>query len=106
MGAGKTLAAKAVASELGLRAMDSDYEIERRLGEPIPDWFSHNGEAAFRQVEEDVVLDLLRSSDARVLALGGGALSSEAVREELARHFVVYLDVDTDIAWRRAHGSS
>lgn len=102
MGAGKTSAAKAVAAELGVPALDSDHEIERELGEPIESWFERNGEAAFRQIEEQVVLRLLEREDLRVLALGGGSLGSDRVQEALRRHIVVYLDVDTDSAWRRA----
>jgi shikimate kinase/3-dehydroquinate synthase len=102
MGAGKSAAARAVAAELGVRAVDSDHELERELGQPIESWFDRNGESAFRLVEEKVVLDLLDRPDLRVLSLGGGALMSERVQDALRRHLVVYLDVDTDSAWRRA----
>src|SRR3954453_8523337 len=99
MGAGKSSAARAVAAELGVQALDSDHEIERQLGEPIESWFDRNGGAAFRDVEEEIVRDLLGRPDLRVLALGGGALGAERVREALRRHVVVYLDVDTESAW-------
>src|SRR4051812_27157544 len=102
MGAGKSSAARSVAADLGVRAHDSDHELERELGEPIDTWFDRHGEAEFRRVEEQVVLRLLESPDVRVLSLGGGALGSDRVREALARHIVVYLDVDGDSAWRRA----
>jgi shikimate kinase/3-dehydroquinate synthase len=102
MGAGKSSAARAVAAELGVPALDSDHEVERELGEPIEAWFDRNGEAAFRQTEENVVVRLLERPDVRVLSLGGGALGSERVQEALRRHVVVYLDVDTDSAWHRA----
>jgi shikimate kinase/3-dehydroquinate synthase len=102
MGAGKSSAARAVAAELGVPALDSDHELERELGEPIDTWFDRNGEAAFRETEEEVVLRLLERPDVRVLSLGGGALGSERVQEALRRHVVVYLEVDTDSAWRRA----
>src|SRR5436305_5483503 len=102
MGAGKSSAARAVAAELRVQAFDSDHELERELGEPIESWFDRNGEAAFRETEERVVLELLERDDLRVLALGGGALGSERVREALRRHIVIYLDVDTESAWHRA----
>src|SRR5438270_12168004 len=105
MGAGKSSAARAVAAELGVQALDSDHELERELGEPIESWFDRNGEAAFRKAEEDVVLGLLARPGLRVLALGGGSLGSERVQDALKRHVVVYLDVDTESAWRRAGGS-
>jgi shikimate kinase/3-dehydroquinate synthase len=102
MGAGKTSAARAAAGVLGVRAVDADHEIERRLGSTIEEYFSSHGEAAFRAIEEEVVCGLLERSDAPVVSLGGGAVTSERVRALLARHTVVLLDVDIDTAWRRA----
>jgi shikimate kinase/3-dehydroquinate synthase len=104
MGAGKSSAARAVAAELGVQALDSDHEIERELGEPIESYFDRHGEAAFRRVEEETIVRLLERPDLRVLALGGGALGSERVQDALRRHVVVYLDVDTESAWRRCGG--
>ena len=104
MGAGKSTAARVAAGRIGARALDSDRELERELGEPIEAFFEREGEAAFRAREEAVVLRLLSAADARVVALGGGALESERVRGALARHLVVLLDVDPGDAWRRAAG--
>jgi shikimate kinase / 3-dehydroquinate synthase len=102
MGAGKTSAARAAAGVLGARAVDADQEIEQRLGTSIEAYFSSHGEPAFRALEEEVVCELLERSPAPVLSLGGGAVTSERVRELLARHTVVLLDVDIETAWRRA----
>jgi len=101
MGSGKTTAARMVAAELGTRAVDSDHELERELGEPIEVFFDREGEAAFRAREEDLVLELLGRPDVRVLALGGGAVGSERVCEALRDHTVVHLEVDPEDAWRR-----
>jgi 3-dehydroquinate synthetase/shikimate kinase len=103
MGAGKTSAARAIAADAGARHVDSDAVIEERLGSSIEDWFAARGERAFREVEEDVVLDLLRDEHP-VIALGGGAVNSERVQRALADHTVVLLDVDPDTAWQRAGG--
>jgi shikimate kinase/3-dehydroquinate synthase len=104
MGAGKSTAARIAAAELGVEALDSDRELERSLGEPIESWFDREGEAAFRAREEEVVLDLLGRDGARVIALGGGALGSERVREAVAAHTVVHLEVGAEEAWHRASG--
>jgi shikimate kinase/3-dehydroquinate synthase len=48
------------------------------------------------------VLRLLAEPRARVVALGGGSLGSDRVREALARHVVVHLEVEPAEAWRRA----
>jgi shikimate kinase/3-dehydroquinate synthase len=101
MGAGKTSAARAAAGLLDARAVDTDHEIERRLGTTIEEHFAHAGEASFRQVEEQVVSTLLEQPPAPVLSLGGGAVLSPRVRELLRGHTVVLLDVDVETAWRR-----
>jgi shikimate kinase / 3-dehydroquinate synthase len=102
MGAGKSTTARMLAAELGAQWFDSDREIERELGEPIDVFFDREGEPAFRAREEEVVLRLLSDPRAGVIALGGGSLGSERVREALAAHVVVHLDVEPGEAWRRA----
>jgi shikimate kinase/3-dehydroquinate synthase len=104
MGAGKSTAARVAAAELRVEPLDSDREIERALGEPIEAFFDREGEAAFRAREEEVVLELLGRPDARVVALGGGALGSERVRDALHAHTVVHLAIGSEEAWRRASG--
>jgi shikimate kinase/3-dehydroquinate synthase len=104
MGAGKSTAARAAAAELGVEPRDSDRELEHALGEAIESYFDREGEAAFRAREEEVVLDLLSRPDTRVLALGGGALGSERVRDAVRDHTVVHLQIGVDEAWRRASG--
>ncbi len=105
MGAGKTSAARAVAAELGVRPLDADALIEERLGSTIEEWFTHHGERAFRETEEEVVCELLDGAgDGAVVSLGGGAVLSDRVRERLRRHTVVHLDVAPDTAWQRAGG--
>jgi len=102
MGAGKSSAARIAAAELGATALDSDRELEQELGESIESFFDREGEAAFREREERAVLALLERADGCVVALGGGALGSEQVRDALARHTVVHLDVTPEDAWQRA----
>jgi shikimate kinase/3-dehydroquinate synthase len=102
MGAGKSSAARAVAAERGVRPLDSDRELEQALGEPIETFFDRHGEAEFRRREEELIVDLLARADGGVVALGGGALGSDRVREALERHVVVHLEVSPDDAWHRA----
>jgi len=104
MGAGKTTGARAAAAALGVRAVDTDRELEQRLGTSIEEYFASHGERAFREAEEDVVAEVLETVPAPVISLGGGSIGSARVRELLARHTVVMLDVDEATAWRRAGG--
>jgi shikimate kinase/3-dehydroquinate synthase len=104
MGAGKSTGARSLAAEMGAEPLDSDHELEQRLGEPLESFFDSHGEDEFRAREEEVVLELLERRDARVVALGGGSLGSERVRAALADHTVVHLEVEPGEAWRRASG--
>jgi shikimate kinase/3-dehydroquinate synthase len=103
MGAGKSTIGREVAERTGRPFVDTDEEIEKRSG-PIPELFER-GEPEFRRVEEHVVAEALAGPDS-VIALGGGAVLSEATRERLRRHaFTVFVAVDADSAWERVRGS-
>src|SRR3954464_14436848 len=104
MGAGKTTGARAAAAALGVRALDTDRELEQRLGTSIDDYFASHGERAFREIEEDVVAEVLETVPAPVISLGGGSIGSGGAGGWLARHTVVLLHVDEATAWRRAGG--
>jgi shikimate kinase/3-dehydroquinate synthase len=106
MGAGKTTGVRSLAAQLECQPLDSDHELERELGESVESFFDREGEHAFRVREEQAVLSLLERADSAVIALGGGALESERVRDALRRHTVVHLEVDPDDAWRRASGKA
>jgi 5-deoxy-5-amino-3-dehydroquinate synthase len=85
MGAGKTSVGKNLARELKRPFIDTDAEIESRTGRAIAEIFATDGEAAFRQIEVDVVADVLGSSTAAVVATGGGVIETQAGRAELNR---------------------
>ncbi|HEY6758878.1 MAG TPA: bifunctional shikimate kinase/3-dehydroquinate synthase [Baekduia sp.] len=106
MGAGKTTLARELAAARGVEHVDTDDLVVARAGRPIADVFATDGEAAFRALEEEVVLGVLDApGDADlVVSLGGGAVLSERVRAALARHVTVALDVALDVAWERAAG--
>jgi shikimate kinase/3-dehydroquinate synthase len=104
MGAGKTTLGLEAAERLGRELEDVDAAIERR-GTPIPDVFERDGEAAFRRLELEELRTLLAREERLVLALGGGAVETEEVRELLRSAFVVWLDVDPATAWDRVRGS-
>ena len=100
-GSGKSTVGRHLARLLGLPFADSDTEIERRLGIPIRDYFEQHGEAAFRDIEQDVI-DELSSRPAVVLATGGGAVLRPSNRNALhSRMHVLYLRATPDDLHRR-----
>ena len=100
MGAGKSVAL-AAAREAGLETTEIDELMERELGTSIVEAFERDGEEAFRAREAEVVGALLEEADGGAIALGGGSVLSERVREALARHTVIWLQIDAQEAWRR-----
>jgi shikimate kinase/3-dehydroquinate synthase len=104
MGAGKSTAL-AAAREAGLETVEIDDLMERELGKPIREAFEQDGEEAFRAREAEIVGGLLESADGGAIALGGGSVLSERVREALGRHTVVLLEIDAAEAWRRIEGT-
>jgi shikimate kinase/3-dehydroquinate synthase len=104
MGAGKSTAL-AAAREAGLETVEIDELMERELGKPLRQAFEEDGEAAFRAREAEVVGSLLERADGGAIALGGGSVLSERIRAALARHIVVWLEIDAPEAWRRIQGT-
>jgi shikimate kinase/3-dehydroquinate synthase len=105
MGAGKTTLGLAVAERLGRRFVDLDREIEQSVHESIPEIFERRGEAGFRVLEQVAAQETLCSGKPAVVALGGGAVTSPAIRTALHEHALsVYVEVEPDIAWQRVRG--
>lgn len=101
MGAGKTAVGACLARLLKTGFIDSDDEIESAARLTIPEIFTRDGEAFFREKEAQVIARLLEKPPS-VLSTGGGAFLSEATRAAVARRGVsVWLDADVDLLWSR-----
>lgn len=88
MGTGKTTVGRAAALRLGFECIDSDHEIERKIGKSIPQIFADDGEPAFRRMEREFVMS---GHPARrtVVACGGGLVVQPGLAEELSNRGVV-----------------
>lgn len=82
-GSGKTTLGPLLARGLGLPFADLDDAIEAATGLPVRELFAVRGEAAFRQLEADLLPGLLARP--AVVALGGGAWESELNRQAVHR---------------------
>lgn len=100
-GSGKSTVGRQLARRLQLPFIDSDHVIEQRLGCSIREFFEREGEARFRDVEEEVIGDLSQRGPG-VLATGGGAVLRPANRWALhERSQVVYLRSSPEELFRR-----
>ena len=79
MGSGKSVVGRLLAAELGVAFIDTDREIEERAGMEIAEIFRLRGEAAFRELEREVIAALPERP--AVVSLGGGAVTDPASRD-------------------------
>ncbi len=104
-GSGKSTIGRRLAKTLDCPMLDTDAAIEERTGRSIADIFVTEGESGFRRIEQEVVCEALRDHDG-ILSLGGGAITTAAVREALVGHTVVYLEISAAEGIRRTSGST
>ncbi|OBG21688.1 shikimate kinase [Mycolicibacterium celeriflavum] len=104
-GSGKSTIGRRLAKALGVSMLDTDAAIEEKTGRAIADIFGTDGEQEFRRIEEEVVRSALQTHDG-VLSLGGGAVTTAGVREALAGHTVIYLEISAAEGVRRTGGST
>lgn len=107
MGSGKSTVGPLVAAKLGWQFVDADDVIEAEAGCTITELFARHGEAAFRE-RERAAIARLASGDGLVLALGGGAIETAAVRDLLLSApdtFLVHLEVALETTLARCAGT-
>lgn len=104
-GSGKSTIGRRLAKALNLTLLDTDAAIEQATGRGIADIFATDGEHEFRRIEEEVVRSALQTHDG-VLSLGGGAVTTPGVREALAGHTVIYLEISAAEGVRRTGGNT
>jgi shikimate kinase len=96
-GTGKTVVGKKLAQRLGRAFIDADEYLEQKAGRSIAQIFAEGGEAAFREMEREVIQGL-SNRDGIILAAGGGAVLDERNVENLKKNghiFLLEADVDT-----------
>ena len=86
--------------------VDSDHEIEIRIGCSIREFFEREGETRFRDIEADVI-DGLTQGAAKVVSTGGGSVLRVGNRQHLhGRCRVVYLKSTPEELFRRLRHDS
>ncbi len=86
MATGKSTVGPRLAARLGLKLVDTDAEIERESGRRVRDLWREEGEAAFRRREVSVVERLFADEAPRVIAFGGGTVTSRRARHLALEH--------------------
>lgn len=105
-GGGKSTVGRQLARRLGLQFVDSDHVIETRLACSIAAYFEREGEERFRDLESEVLAELVERPDL-VIATGGGAVLRENNRRLLhERTTSIYLRSSPEELFRRVRHDS
>jgi XRE family aerobic/anaerobic benzoate catabolism transcriptional regulator len=101
-GAGKTSIGKRLARRLKMPFVELDRRIEERAGLALDEIFSLHGEDYYRELEEQVLIELLGSGAPIVVAAGGGLVTSPSAFGHLRRHAVtIWLRARAEDYWDR-----
>lgn len=98
---GKTQVGRLVADRLGWGFLDTDDEIVRKEGKTIPEIFSQDGEAHFRRLERNILVNSCQQ-EKKVIATGGGAVLDPQNRQLILRRgMVICLDAEPATIYER-----
>jgi len=101
MGSGKTTLGMILSHILGIPFKDTDALIEKKMGKSIERIFEEHGETYFRNIESDILRDVL-NDEPSVIATGGGIILSEKNRKYIKEKSIpIFLYADIDILAER-----
>ncbi|MEM9266622.1 MAG: shikimate kinase [Cyanobacteria bacterium P01_F01_bin.13] len=95
MGSGKTTIGKHLARTLNYRFIDTDDVIVQATGQSINDIFAQQGEAAFRDIETQVLAQVAPYTHT-VIATGGGMVIKQENWSYLQSGLVVWINVPVE----------
>jgi shikimate kinase len=101
MGTGKSSVGRLCAAHLRYELIDTDDWIEKRAGKSITEIFAQEGEAAFREIERQLVTEMA-AWQRKVISTGGGLAANDANLVSLKQHsLVVCLWASAEEIWER-----
>lgn len=102
MAVGKSAIGRTLAKKLRRRFVDLDRVIERAEGSKVREIFEHKGEAYFRQLEKQALVDVLEENN-QVIATGGGVILDDQNLQILReKALLIGLSAEMDVLLARA----
>jgi len=90
MGTGKTTVSNELSRLTSMKMVDTDHYIENKTGKKIQDIFKEYGEAYFRDIETDSLVEIL-SKDNQLISCGGGIVLRDENIKYMKEHGKVIL---------------
>jgi shikimate kinase len=89
MGSGKSSIGLILSKKMKINFLDTDQEIEKRLGMKISKIFEKKGEKYFREIEEEITLKILKKIKT-VVSLGGGTFLNNKIKKKILESHVSF----------------
>ncbi|MFC1666870.1 shikimate kinase [Candidatus Omnitrophota bacterium] len=104
MGTGKTTTGKLLAKRLNREFLELDEIIEKKEGISIREIFEKKGEPYFREIERNVIREVMHKKEV-VMSAGGGAIVDEENLRNLKKNgVVVCLEASPEVILKRTEG--
>ncbi|MEL7834981.1 shikimate kinase [Fodinibius sp. Rm-B-1B1-1] len=101
MGAGKSVIGRQLAESLECNYLDLDDRIEEKAGHAIPEIFEQEGEAGFRTLERQAILEVVREFEG-VVSLGGGSLHNQHMVDHIKLNgLLVFIETPISVILER-----
>jgi len=101
MATGKSTLGRLLAKQTGMSFVDLDNYIEEKEYQTVSTIFKERGEAEFRRLEWQYLLELTRTYTG-IVSLGGGALQNQRVVDHLKVHgLLVFIDTPMEDIYER-----
>lgn len=101
-GAGKTVVGQALSAHLGWNCIDTDRQIEDKLGATLQQVLEDRGYQALRRLEAEHIESLALNST--IISTGGSAVySADGMRHLQRISTIVFLDIDLATVEKRIH---
>lgn len=91
MGCGKTTIGRILSKRIGVKFLDTDYQIEKRVMMKIGDIFGKLGEEYFRKIESDIIRTISKNFSGVISTGGGSVLNKSNVKNLKSTGKLIYL---------------
>ncbi len=107
MGVGKSSIGKGLSKKLNFIHIDTDFEIEKKKNMKIKDIFEFYGENYFRELEQNIIIDIINQKKNSVISLGGGSFLNIKVREIIKKKCIsIWLHTDINTIYSRMENTN
>ena len=101
MGAGKSAVSRKLSGLLKRELVSTDQLIEQREGKKIAEIFEKSGEAHFRKLEREIIIEVTKKKDAIIDCGGGIVLNKDNIKDLKENSVLICLSISPETVYQR-----